>query len=235
MSDNDDPYLYPGTDVLKNTFGIKDAPALKTVEYELTRLRMREELPKVPLTVEGYRALHKHIFQDVYPWAGTIRTVNLAKGESVFAPPRFLGSEMDKCFESVRKDERLLSRDLDEFAKASAEHINEINARHPFREGNGRTQRALLEILADRAGHHLAIDRLDPQRWNAASITGFREADHEPMQNVLKHALSEEVDRARESKDHQPPKPDNEIGSRRKALREELRTRRQQERDDRGR
>lgn len=235
MSDNDDPYLYPGTDVLKNTFGIEDPTALKTVEYELTRLRMREDPPNVPLTAEGYRALHKHIFQDVYPWAGTDRTVNLAKGGSVFAPPRFLAGEMDKCFEAVRKDQRLLSRDLDEFAKASAEHINEINARHPFREGNGRTQRALLEILADRAGHHLAIDRIDPLHWNSASITGFREANHEPMQNVLKDALSEKAGRAEESKERQPSSPDDEIGKRRKALREALRTRRQHERGDRGR
>lgn len=51
-------------------------------------------------------------------------------------------------------------------------------ARHPFREENGRTQRALLEILADRAGHHLATDKVAPARWNEAFIAGFHKADH---------------------------------------------------------
>lgn len=211
---DEDPYLYPGTDVLRNNFGIKDATALREVEYALTRLRMREDPPVVSLTADGYRTLHKHIFQDVYDWAGTSRTIDLAKGSSFFAPARYLDKELDGCMAAVRNDERLKSSDINVFAEAAAMHMNEINARHPFREGNGRTQRALLEILANRAGHHLAVDRIDPARWNEASIAGFHAADHKPMQNVLSAAIKA------------PDRSDtltSEHDARRDALRKELR------------
>ena len=133
--------------------------------------------------------MHRHIFQDVYPWAGELRITPLAKGNSLFALPQFLAGELDRCFEAIRQDERLLSPDPESFLEAAAEHINEINARHPFREGNGRTQRLLLEVLAARAGYRFAIDRIDPQQWNEASIVGFNKADYGPMRDVLRPAL----------------------------------------------
>lgn len=184
-----DPYVYPGTRTLINKFDIHDAGQLRELEYELTQQRMREPLPSIELTPEGYHALHKHIFQDVYDWAGVSRVGDLAKGITVFAPARFLESELEKCFEAIRLDSRLESPVVEHFIEGAAEHINEINARHPFREGNGRTQRALLEVLTDRAGHHLVADRLDPDRWMEASIIGFHKMDYERMRELLREAI----------------------------------------------
>lgn len=189
MAEHEDPYLYPGTDVLQNRFGVKDAKSLRAIEYELASQRMSEALPRVPLTSQGYQAVHKHIFQDIYDWAGQLRTVDLSKGSSLFAPPRFLAKEMEDRLASVRADKRLLSKDRNLFAESAAEHINEINARHPFREGNGRTQRAFLQILAHRAGHELSIDRIEPARWMDASIVSFHQADNVPMREILTSAL----------------------------------------------
>jgi cell filamentation protein len=192
MSPDEDPYTYPGTNVLRNNFDIRDAHDLRETEYELTQQRLLEPLPEITLTTAGYQNLHRHIFGDLYPWAGELRTVNIAKDGSLFAIPQFLRKEMDNRFDAMRADVRLVSTKLDEFIAGAAEHINEINARHPFREGNGRTQRALLEVIARRAGYRLLADKIKPDAWMQASIAGFRDADHQPMCRVLRDAL--EVD-----------------------------------------
>jgi len=187
--DRGDPYLYPGTTVLRNRFNIRDPDLLEQVERQLVAEALIRPAPGIALTPAGYARLHKHLFGDVYPWAGEMRSVHMSKGNDVFCAPQFRALEMARCFAAVRADRRLRSRDPERFLEAAAEHVNEINARHPFREGNGRTQRLLLEFLAERAGYHLAIDRIDPQGWNKASIIGFRDADHAPMQDVLRVAL----------------------------------------------
>jgi cell filamentation protein len=185
----DDPYVYPSTQTLRNNFDIRDPDRLQEVEVEYSQQRLTEPAPRIDLTPAGYGALHRHVFGDVYPWAGEMRTVHMSKGNDVFCAPQFLPVEMAKCFAALRAGRRLTSRDPERFAEAAAEHINEINARHPFREGNGRVQRLLLDILAERAGYHLAVDRIDPQAWNEASVIGFRTADHAPMRDVLRAAL----------------------------------------------
>ena len=73
-------------------------------------------------------------------------------------------------------------------------HINAINAIHPFREGNGRTQRLYLEVLAKQAGHELAMDRIDPKAWNDASVAGMSD-NHQPMKLVLLGMIYEREDK----------------------------------------
>lgn len=109
--DREDPYTYPGTNTLRNRFGIKNAARLAKVEAVFTNQRMSEPLPDIALTSAGYKALHKHLFQDVYAWAGTLRTVEIAKGNSFFAPTQFLARELDGCFDAIRKDVRRSSRE----------------------------------------------------------------------------------------------------------------------------
>lgn len=182
--------MYPGTDVLRNHFDIRDPQDLREAEYEHTRQRLSEPLPPFDLTLASYQALHRHIFQDIFPWAGELRTIDIAKGGSYFASARYLQGELDKCFAAMRNDARLPSPDQEQFLAAAAEHLNEINARHPFRDGNGRTQRALLEVLAERFGHRIEIEKIDPDKWIEASIIGFHKADHTPMQDVLRKAFT---------------------------------------------
>ena len=186
----EDPYVYPGTSVLQNKLGIEDASLLRNIEDAYSQKRMSGVLPKIDLTIEGYQQLHKHIFQDVYEWAGEVRTVDLTKeGVGRFGHVRFLDRELENCFKDIQSDERLASPDVRTFIDAAAHHINEINARHPFREGNGRTASAFLAVLVERAGHTLALDRLDPDRWNEARNIGFQRADDRPMQELLREAI----------------------------------------------
>ena len=79
-----DPYCYPGTSVLKNIPGIRNQAELDRFETAITAQRGEEPLPLGRFGVSHYRAIHHHLFQDVYPWAGRLRTLRIAKGESVF-------------------------------------------------------------------------------------------------------------------------------------------------------
>ena len=83
MSDRD--YCYPPDyTVLRNRLDIRDAPALEAAERELVALRLLEPVPAGDFDLNHLKAIHRHLFQDVYAWAGEVRTVEIAKGDSRF-------------------------------------------------------------------------------------------------------------------------------------------------------
>ncbi|MEI9887737.1 MAG: Fic family protein [Rhizomicrobium sp.] len=167
-----DPYCYPGTTVLKNIPGIRDQAALERFETISTAQRADEQLPHGRLSVSHYRAIHRHLFQDIYPWAGKFRTVRLGKSGSAFCYPEHIAREMQLLFGSLKKN--LQGHSHKAFASESASFLTTLNAIHPFREGNGRTQTIFLTLLADRAGHPFDLDRLDPERFLAAMVASFK-------------------------------------------------------------
>jgi cell filamentation protein len=181
-----DPYTYPGTDTLRNRLGITDDAALTKAEQRFTAVRGAEaaRLPFAP-TADGYRALHKHLFQDLYDWAGQDRTVNIAKGGSSFAHVPYIERELDKLFTDVATKNAFRGLPRDEFFDRLGNHINEINAIHPFREGNGRTMRHHAAQLARDAGHPIRIASIDKTAWMEASRHGFVSGDHRGMAAVL--------------------------------------------------
>jgi len=180
-----DPYVYPGTDVLINKENIRDHEQLEAFERVMTANRM-ETLPAgIPLTADGYRQIHRYIFQDVYDWAGRDRSVNISKGGDPFCFAPFIAGQLEQRFAIIQAEDGLKGLAPEEFAARAAEHICELNAIHPFREGNGRTQRAFLERLAEHAGHPIALERIDPAVWIEASIRSFRQGDYSPMRAVI--------------------------------------------------
>jgi cell filamentation protein len=188
---SEDPYVYPGTDVLINKEDIRDRDELEAFERLVTANRL-EHLPRrVPITGAGYRRLHRHIFGPVYAWAGQDRTVNLAKGGSLFCLVPHIAGQMAQRFAAIRAENGLRGLTREAFAARAAEHLCEINAIHPFREGNGRTLRAFLVCLAGTAGHRVALERIDPAGWNEASVGSFRQGDYEAMRRVILDALVE--------------------------------------------
>lgn len=185
----DDPYTYPGTETLRNRLGITDDKTLTEAERRLTQARGAEAARlSFPATDEGYRALHKHLFQDLYDWAGEDRTVNIAKGGSSFAAVPYVARELDKRFADVSKQNNFKGLARDEFFDRLGDHINEINAIHPFREGNGRTMRHHAAQLAREAGHPIRIAGIDKDQWMEASRHGFLTGDHRGMAAVLSAA-----------------------------------------------
>lgn len=148
---SDDPYLYPGTEVLRNRLGIRDADELERVEAELVLVRtveLRSHVEEPPFDLARMKAIHLHLFGDVYAWAGELRTVRLAKQRIPFAHPQFIEQHADVVFGELATEGYLvgIGRQGD-FVERLAHHLAEVNALHPFREGNGRTQRQLFRDL----------------------------------------------------------------------------------------
>ncbi len=87
-----------------------------------------------------------------------------------FCKAEFIAAEMDKRFAAINGENNLRGLDAATFAARAAEHIGELNAIHPFLDGNGRALRAFLENLAEQAGHHIDLARVDPQAWNVSGV-----------------------------------------------------------------
>ncbi len=180
-----DPYVYPGSRVLINKEDIRDSEMLEAFERTITANRMEHLPARIPMHYPGYRRLHRHLFEPIYSWAGKERTVNIAKGGHLFCLVPFIAAQMEQRFAAIRSDDALNSPSPADFAARAAEHICEINAIHPFRDGNGRTLRAFLECLARAAGHTVALRRIDPEAWNAASISSFKDGCYNAMRQVV--------------------------------------------------
>ncbi|MEQ8829855.1 MAG: Fic family protein [Alphaproteobacteria bacterium] len=186
----EDPYVYPGTEVLINRFDLRNDDLLHAHERALSRARIRRPPPLVSMTPKGLSEIHKHIFQDIYPWAGEIRTCDLSKGTSFFCLPKHLPKQLEHRMQRLREDTDLPRPIPHVFAKQAAEHIAELNALHPFREGNGRTLRLFAAQLAERAGLELDIRKIDHDRWIEGSIRSFDDGDTTILRETLENALS---------------------------------------------
>ena len=179
-----DPYCYSGIATLRNKAGITDSEALERFETAMTFARSEEPLPAGRLSVRHYCRVHLHLFQDVYTWAGRFRTVRLSKGSSAFCYPEHIAREMQRVFGWLQGKHFLRDRERLAFARAAAHFLAELNAIHPFREGNGRTQLTFMALLAEQAGHTLDFDRLDPEIMLDAMIKSFN-ANEEPLAHVI--------------------------------------------------
>jgi cell filamentation protein len=184
----DHPYCYPGTDVYRNKENIRDQDELEGLERLATARRL-ETLPhNLPITVDGFREIHRYMLQDVYDWAGEYRTVTTGRG-APFCKAEFIAAEMAKRFASINAENNLRGLAPAQFAARAAEHSCELNAIHPFLDGNGRAQRAFLEILAEQAGHRIDLARIDPEAWNEAAKVSYWTQDYGPMGEIIAAAL----------------------------------------------
>jgi cell filamentation protein len=185
----DDPYCYPGTNVLKNRRNLRTQEALDRFETAITAQRFNEPMPAGELTEQHYRRVHLHIFRDVYAWAGEYREkVRISKGGSTFCYPEHVPREMAKLFKDLRRDNNLQGLSAQEFARRAAIFLATLNAIHAFRDGNGRSQLAFMGVLAKATGHQLLLDRIIPEDFLAAMIRSFQ-GDEEPLIEQLARLL----------------------------------------------
>ena len=159
--------------MLLNKQGIASAGELEAFEVAMFTLRYRQPLPNGKFDPAHYRAIHHHLFQDVYDWAGEYRTIRTAKNKTMFCYPEHIDGQMNTLFECLRKPAVTGETPRDEFVAFAAKFLSELNAIHPFREGNGRTQLTFLFLLGHRAGITLDMTRIRPQEMLAAMIASF--------------------------------------------------------------
>lgn len=181
----DDPYCYPGTNILKNVPGLRDPIALDEFEAAASAQRSDEPLPAGRLSIRHYQAIHHHLFQDVYRWAGRFRTVRISKAGSPFCYPEYICSEMKTLFADLKVQRFLRGLSHSLFAASAAHFLGTLNAIHAFRDGNGRAQNAFLALLADQAAHPLALEELDPEAFVAAMISSFH-GDERPLADQIR-------------------------------------------------
>ncbi|HZZ40209.1 MAG TPA: Fic family protein [Acidobacteriaceae bacterium] len=169
----EDPYAYPGTTVLRNLLDIHDGTRLEAFEVEISTLRSEEPLPDGGFDPPHYCSVHRHLFQDVYEWAGQYRTVRTAKGGNAFCYPENISTQMDALFQELHEGQFLQHRSRDVFLSGITRFLGELNAVHPFREGNGRSQLVFLGLLGTTFGHPFDFQKLDRETFLPAMIASY--------------------------------------------------------------
>ena len=127
-----DPYLIPGTNTLRNNFDEKNPFRVAYLEVTFSHERARQPLAGVEMTAEGYCGLHKHLFQDIYPWAGEPRSPGrFFKGEAEFLEGSFVRGALARQFELLNKEKNLrgLSADASPSAPLSIFRSSTISTR----------------------------------------------------------------------------------------------------------
>lgn len=181
---SNDQYCYDGTSVLVNKLGITDMSMLEEAEREITRVAIQVVTYKAPpYDLEYLKSLHRSLFGNLYDWAGQIRNVDISKKNTRFCTFSRIVPESEKLFDSLEADRWLSGLSKFDFCTKLAEHYCEFNMIHPFREGNGRTQRLMFEHLALSAGYELDWGSKQRDEWLEANIVGV--LDPEPLKNLF--------------------------------------------------
>lgn len=170
-----DPYCYPNTSILINLLDLRAEQDLEAAEVELTSYRLETFQPDFEkLTFDALCQIHHHLFQDLYHWAGEVRTVDISKQDTHFCNVRFIVPSALKCFDLLKKNNYLCKLNQNEFVTGLADFFCEMNVVHPFREGNGRSLRLFCEVLALQAGYELSWKDISQDNWLQANIAGYQ-------------------------------------------------------------
>ncbi len=166
----DDKFVYPDG-CLINKLGLRSTKELNLAEVEFSKRRLAQ-LSEKPILgrfdLSHLQAIHRHIFQDVYPCAGETRTVDIGKGDTLFLPFKKIESVFRKITADLESEKLLQGLSEQDFANKLGDYFGRINTTHPFREGNGRTQRVFTQHIARQAGYVLD--------WSAVGNDAMRNA-----------------------------------------------------------
>ncbi|ALE03011.1 BID domain-containing T4SS effector [Bartonella ancashensis] len=196
-------YYYPNTLTLINEHGIKDRVHLEklcahTSAQALINLR-QEPLPE-KLDSSYLRHVHHQLFKDVFAWAGQTRdipfifpdgraahipTMQKSDPPVIFATGSEIQEVLKRLDQELEKRNYLQGLSREEFAQSAATLFSLVNYAHPFREGNGRTQRAFFEKIAEGAGYELDFSLVTKERMATASIAALTENDFKPLQHMF--------------------------------------------------
>lgn len=164
---------YENTTCLINKFDIRDEEKLKKVEADITfaKATILESNPiSDKFDLEHYKAIHRFLFEDIYDWAGTFRTVDMAKRGTSFCSEDQLEDVARNCFDRLAENNLFSDLDRDEFVDAIVDFYCVTNMLHPFREGNGRTQRIFISQLIHHNGYDFDFSDIDSDDLMIATI-----------------------------------------------------------------
>ena len=186
-----DPYVYPGTNVLINKFECRDPDRLMEIEALSTggNLAYLQLHPiKGIFDFKHLRKIHHFIFQDLYDWAGEVRTVDIGKN-NLFCRAQFINDYAQTVFSDFYSSCLSAKDDRHVFLQALVSHYADMNALHPFREGNGRSQREFTRELCMKCGYMLDLTKTLHKDMLEASILSFNAGDNSALLAIFEDAV----------------------------------------------
>ena len=181
---------FPRTKSLVNYFGIKERSRLREVEMKISNIRTAELLTEPALQEFDFaylKLIHQHLFGDIYPTGGQVRAALVAK-RTEFCNPEFIESTAEDIFSRLHKGHYLKGMDREEFINDLAFFMGEVEALHPFRDGNGRTTRLFFYQLAMQAGYDIDWAMVDPDRLLEADISAI-DGDYQLLIDVWEEVV----------------------------------------------
>ena len=186
-----DPYVDPDTGVLVNLLGLTDAAALSRAEAEFVAIALIEldqHRSEGQYDVAHLQTVHRHLFGDVYGWAGKFRTINISR-TGMFGDWRHIRTYLDEVFVDLGAENHLKGLPRPEVVARVAHYFSEVNAAHPFRDGNGRTQRAFFRQLLRDAGWSLRWSQVTADENTQASRASLN-GDLRPLESLLRRVIT---------------------------------------------
>lgn len=186
-----DPYCYNDTDVLINRLNIKDASILEQAETEISDISSASiDFALPPYNFPYLQSIHQELFSDLYDWAGQPRTIGMNKGDTMFCRPEYIQHEVEKLFQTLAKNNYFQDTLIPELVIKIAELYGDLNIIHPFREGNGRSQRILFEHIIVNCGYKISWANVNKDEWIQANINSVH-CDYSLLENIFSRCISE--------------------------------------------
>ena len=195
-TDSPDPYIDPKTGLLRNSVNAHPQSSLSKIEAAASfarQLSLVNNPAPLPRNLQGLQKIHYWLFQDVYPWAGEVRTVDIRKPvgrKEPFAPAKFILVAANNAFSDLHVENYLKGMSRSQFIQQLAHHYDQLNYIHPFREGNGRTLRLFFSQLADEAGWHILWDDVLGETNDEACRIAVEERKLAPLQHMFNEIVS---------------------------------------------
>ncbi|CAD0317457.1 Fic/DOC family protein [Xanthomonas hortorum] len=185
-----DPACYPDTGVLRNKLNIVDPDMLEAAEAAFAATAVQSiEIGAPPFDLAYLCSLHRQLFDEVYDWAGMLRTVDIAKGATRFCISSRIEAEANRVLSQLdATDPTTLPRSAQ--IQLVAELYGELNMIHPFREGNGRTQRLFFEHWLLLNGLAVSWKHVSAGTWVAACIAAVS-CDYAPLEKVFDSCITQ--------------------------------------------
>ena len=186
-----DKYVYPGTDVLINKFDCRDKDKLMEIEILSTggNLAWLQLHPiEGRFDFQHLKDIHRFIFQDIFDWAGEIRSVDIGKG-NLFCRAQFINDYAKDVFKDFYASCFDARNDFESYIAIFSSHYADLNALHPFREGNGRTQREFARELCLKCGYILDLTRTTHEEMLSASIVSFNKGDNSEFIDIFSRSI----------------------------------------------
>lgn len=187
---------YEGTTCLINKLDITDENVLALVEADITfakALKLDKEPISNTFNFQHYKAIHRFLFEDLYSWAGEIRTVNISKKGTKFVDCNEIENIAENCFKRLKIHNYYKDMQFDDFIDNLADFYITTNMLHPFREGNGRTQRIFITQLIRCCGYDINFSDIDVDELMIATINSANGLNDQ-LKEIFKRSIIKDGD-----------------------------------------